>query len=116
MIEPLTAEQVAEMRKDLAFANDEEMYVFTLVQGRKLCDTIDALRAEIERLKAERFAVREFGSTQKKCGHDVYWVTAYGNCMACKVVKLEAALAGVHYEHNPTVCDDGPPGPGLSRS
>lgn len=24
-------------------------------------------------------------------------------------------LVGVHYKHNPAACDDGPPGPGISR-
>lgn len=62
-----------------------------LNQLAELQATITAQQEEIVRLRAA-CQVSKVGAINASCGHSSYWVTAYGNCMACRAEQAEKRL------------------------
>lgn len=77
---------------------DQHQYCFP--QGHSpWCEEIEALRSSLaaEKVRADK-AEKELGDTNEmlkygvrstKCGHSTYWISHYGNCMACRAEAAE---------------------------
>lgn len=90
-------EQIEEALKWFPKAKGAECGTLDFRYGVVVAAAYRAQASDIEDLKAaliEAAVEKARGHTgQSTCGHNGYWIGAFGGCMACRAEKAEAALA-----------------------